>query len=159
MEHDMESIHELHAYLCIYNKYSKTGDSYSKLVLSSEVQTWLLFVTCLEISMGWLRGGLTDTKIPRGLIVVYMQALTYGQEFFDKEDNQLKTQISQVMEALMTMPTILHLLPHQMFSLLLTFWESLSTMECYTILSSWSILSTDGSHILWDIVLVLHPWY
>ena len=41
--------------------------------------------------------------------------------------------------------------------LLLTFWKSLSTMECYTILSSWNILSINGYRLLWDLTSVLHP--
>ena len=48
--------------------------------------------------------------------MVYMQALAYGREFFEKEDNQLKTQMNWVMEALMMMSAILHLLLQHILS-------------------------------------------
>ena len=46
-----------------------------------------------------------------------MQALARDRELFKKEDNQLETQLSQVMEALMIVSEILHrLLQHELFS-------------------------------------------
>ena len=89
-EHDMTFIHALHAYSCIHDRYSKIGDYYSGLIFSSKVQ--------LDFSPHMFRDQLWNSS---EWYTCKLWPVVWN--LFKQRDNWLKTQMKQVMEALMKM--------------------------------------------------------